>query len=161
MTDSQSVAIIFEDTQDLVPKIPLLFLSVILVATEVFIVICCALNYTSWWQAGVLAVIFVIVFAFCHFVKIKITVDENNVTFYLLKPYTVPLDHVIDVKKGDIDILRNYSGWGIKKVKFRNYVSHGIDGAVSVKVTGRMVVTVTTTRPDELYDILIENRKEI
>lgn len=143
------------------PRTPLLFLLFILIATEAFMVICCALDYTPWWQAVVLAAAFLAVFAFCRFVKIKITVDEKNISFRMLNTYKVPLDNVIDVKKGDIDIMRNYSGWGIKKVKFKNYVSHGIDSAVSVKVTGRMVVTATTAHPDELYEILMANRREM
>ncbi len=158
--DSESVTIIFEETQDLVPRMPLLFLSAILIATEAFIIICCALGFTSWWQAGVLAGIFAVLYAFCNFVKIRIVVDEKNITFRMLNTYSVPLDNIIDVKKGDIDIMRNYSGWGIKKVKFKNYVSHGVDSAISAKITGRMVVTATTARPDELYDILMANRRE-
>lgn len=154
------MAIIFEDTQDLMPRIPLLFLASILIASEAFLVVCCALDYTSWWQAGILAIVSIIVFAFCYLVKIRITVDDTAVTFRMIKTYTVPFDHIIDVKKGDVDIMRNYSGWGIKKVKFKNYVSHGIDSAVSLKITGRTVITATVSDPDELYNILMANRRE-
>jgi hypothetical protein len=34
-----------------------------------------------------------------------------------------------------------------------------VEGAVSVKLLGRIVLTVTTARPDELYALLIEHRR--
>lgn len=154
------MAVIFEETQDIIPNISLKILILIIVATEVFIAACCALDYTAWWQFGLLTLVFVIFFCICYFVKIRITVTERDISVRMLKTFTVPLDHVIDVKKGDIDIMRNYSGWGIKKVKFKNYAAPGIDGAVSAKLTGRTVLTVTTRHVDELYDILMENRRK-
>ena len=61
---------------------------------------------------------------------------------------------------GDDDVTRNYSGWGIKKVKFRNYTAHGIEGAVTVKLAGRIVLTMTCIDRDALYDILYQYRRQ-
>ena len=72
----------------------------------------------------------------------------------ILRMYPVPLTNIIDVKTGDIDIMRNYSGWGIKKVRFKTYACPGIDTAVSVKAAGRLVITVTTSDPEGLAAVL-------
>lgn len=153
------MAATFEENQDLIPEIPLKILVLSLIACVAFIIICSALGLTAWWQSAAFAAVSVAIIAVCLFVKVRITVDDANITVRRLRTYTVPLDHIIDVKKGDIDIMRNYSEWGIKKVKFRNYTVHGIEGAVSVKLLGRIVLTVTTARPDELYALLIEHRR--
>ena len=84
-------------------------------------------------------------------------IEDGKLNAGILRMFTVPLDHVIDVKTGDIDILRNYSGWGIKKVRFKTFACPGIDSAVSVKLKGRIVLTVTTNDPEVLSRILMEN----
>ena len=114
----------------------------------------------GWWQVGIFAAVTAVCVFVCMFVKIRITVDDENLTVSVFKPYVVPLAHVIDVKKGDIDVTRNYSGWGIKKVKFRNYTAHGIEGAVTVKLAGRIVLTMTCIDRDALYDILYQYRRQ-
>ena len=154
-----TVAATFEEKQDLIPEIPLKIMVLSLIACVAFIIICSALGLTEWWQSAAFAAVSAAVIAVCLFVKVRITVDEANITVRRLRPYTVPLDHIIDVKKGDIDIMRNYSEWGIKKVKFRNYTVHGVEGAVSVKLLGRIVLTMTTARPDELYELLYAHRR--
>lgn len=151
---------IYEETQSLLPETPLRILILSLVACVAFIFICSALGLTAWWQSAVFAAVSVALIILCMFVKVRIVIDGENLTVRRLRPYTVPLDHIIDVKKGDIDIMRNYSEWGIKKVKFRNYTVHGIEGAVSAKLLGRIVLTMTTANPDQLYDILKENRRQ-
>ena len=130
-------------------------------ATLVFMIgISAAGIIDGWWQVGIFAIVTAVCVFFCMFVKIRIMVDDENLTVSIFKPYVVPLEHVIDVKKGDIDITRNYSGWGVKKVKFRNYTAHGIEGAVSVKLAGRIVLTMTCKDRDTLYDILYQYRRQ-
>ena len=155
------VAIKFQETQDYIPETPAWIFVLAMAATLFFMVgITAACIIDGWWQAGIFAVITAICVYVCLFLKIRITVDDENLTVSLLKPYIVPLAHIIDVKKGDIDVTRNYSGWGVKKVKFRNYTAHGIEGAVSVKLTGRIVLTMTAIDRDTLYDILYSYRRE-
>ena len=155
------MAIQFEETQDLIPETPAKILLVCLAATLVFMVACYIAGIIEeLWQPALFAVITALAAVIILFVKLRIKVDEENITVGFVKMYTVPLAHVIDVKKGDIDVARNYSGWGIKKVKFRNYTTNGIDGAVTVKLAGRNVLTMTCKDPDTLYDILYRYRRQ-
>jgi hypothetical protein len=100
------------------------------------------------------AAITVFVAVFCRWLSVKIRIEDGVFSSGILRMYPVPLSDIIDVKTGDIDIMRNYSGWGIKKVRFKTYACPGIDTAVSVKVTGRLVVTVTTSDPEGLAAVL-------
>lgn len=151
---------IFEETQDIIPEISFRILLIVLVATAVFSAICAALDIIAYWALGIIVAVFAAITAVTYCVKIVIRIEDGRISVKMLKEYAVPLDYVIDVKKGDIDIMRNYSGWGIKKVKFKNFTAPGIDGAVSVKLMGRTILTVTTERPDELYGILYEHRRK-
>jgi membrane protein YdbS with pleckstrin-like domain len=95
------VAATFEEKQDLIPEIPLKILVLSLIACVAFIIICSALGLTAWWQSAAFAAVSAAVIAVCLLVKVHITVDEANITVRRLRPYTVPLDHIIDVKKGE------------------------------------------------------------
>ena len=155
------VAIKFQETQDYIPELPARIFMLAMAATLVFMIgISAAGIIDGWWQVGIFAIVTAVCVFFCMFVKIRIVVDDENLTVSIFKPYVVPLAHVIDVKKGDIDITRNYSGWGVKKVRFRNYTAHGIEGAVSVKLAGRIVLTMTCRDRDTLYDILYQYRRQ-
>ncbi len=143
------------------PEIPAKILLACLGATLVFMVACYFAGIIqASWQPALFALITGIAAVLIIFVKLRIRVDDENITVGFVRMYTVPLAHVIDVKKGDIDVARNYSGWGIKKVKFRNYTTHGVDGAVTVKLAGRNVLTMTCRDPDALYDILYRYRRQ-
>ncbi len=155
------MAIQFEETQDLIPETPLKILLACMGATVIFMVACYAAGIiTASWQPALMALIVGVAAVIVIFIKLRIVVDEENITVGFIRKYRVPLAHIIDVKKGDIDVARNYSGWGIKKVKFRNYTTNGIDGAVTIKLAGRNVLTMTCEDPDTLYDILCKYRRQ-
>ncbi|MCQ2085608.1 MAG: hypothetical protein MJZ21_05645 [archaeon] len=155
------MAVIYEETQDIIPETPFKILALMLIATDLFLLVCSFAGIVNgYWQFAIFTAITAAIIAICYFVKIRIVIDEEKIKITMLKKYEAPLTHVIDVKKGDIDIMRNYSEWGIKKVKFRNYTAPGIDGAVSVKMAGRLVLTMTTQNPDELYEVFYNHRRQ-
>lgn len=155
------MAVIYEETQSFIPEIPLKILILTLVATDLFVLVCSITDLIEgYWQFAAFTAVCAAIILVLLFVKIRIVIDDENLTVSSVKKYTVPLANIIDVKKGDIDILRNYSGWGIKKVKFKNYTVNGIDGAVSLKLMGRIVLTMTTSEPDRLYDIFYAHRRQ-
>lgn len=149
----------YTEIEDIFPMPTFLILAFTLVAMDVAILACTLADIgTSMWQFYAMAAITVLVLPFCYLLKLRIIVEDGKINAGILRMFTVPLDHVIDVKTGDIDILRNYSGWGIKKVRFKTFACPGIDTAVSVKLKGRVILTVTTNDPDVLRDILLEGR---
>lgn len=74
---------------------------------------------------------------------------DGNFSVRLFRQLTVPLADVLDHRTGDVDIIKNYSGLGLKKVKYRTYVCPGYETALSFKMKG-LVVTVTTAHAEEL-----------
>lgn len=152
----------YAEIEDIFPMPTFLILAVTLVAMDAAILVCTLADIgTSMWQFYAMAAITVLTLPFCYFLKLRIIIEDGKINAGILRMFTVPLDHVIDVKTGDIDILRNYSGWGIKKVRFKTFACPGIDTAVSVKLKGRVILTVTTNDPDMLRSILMEGREEV
>lgn len=141
----------YQETEFLLPKTVIYILIAMLAASDVFIFICTQLNIgTDMWMFGVSTIIFLGIIAVVYFVRLKISIDDKNISVGFIKKTVIPLDDVIDYKIGDIDVIRNYSGWGMKNVKFRNFICHGYENGISFKVAGRLVVTMTTGDPEAM-----------
>ena len=149
------MAVEFEETEDYFPRIPMIMLALVIAASELFLIFCIVMGYVDdMWAFAVITVLFVAFLIFAYLFKVRIKIEDGILTVRAIKTLRIDLKRTLDVKKGDIDVLRNYSGWGIKKVKFKTYSCPGIDDAVSVKLGGKFVLTMTTAKADELYTIL-------
>jgi len=146
----------FEEVQNILPKDAFVIMSVVLIATDVFILICCFIESLNipLWVFGATSVIFAAIIVFCLSVKLRIFVENGVIHIRFLKRYAIPFGEIIDHKVGDIDVIRNYSGWGIKKVTFKNLICAGYDNGVSLKLTGRRVFTLSIGDPDTFASLL-------
>jgi hypothetical protein len=146
----------FEETQDLIPRNALFIMIAALVATDVFILICCFIESvgTPFWMFAATSAIFAAVILLCVLVKLKISVHDDTIHIRFIKRYVIPFGEVIDYKVGDIEKIRNYSGWGIKKVTFKNLICVGYDRGISIKLAGRRVYTVSLSDPEGFASLL-------
>lgn len=146
----------FEEVQDLLPKSAFLILVFVLVATAAFILICHFIESigTSLWMFAVTTVIFVWIIIFCWLVKLRVNIKDDVISIRFIRKYEIPFAEVIDYKVGDINIMRNYSGWGIKKVTFKNLICVGYDNGISMKLTGRRVFTISLSEPEKFASLL-------
>jgi len=146
----------FEEVQCILPKNAFLIMVFVLVATDVFILLCHFIEPigTSLWMFIATTVIFAGIIIFCWLVKLRISINDNVISLRFIKKYEVPFAEVIDYKVGDINIMRNYSGWGIKKVTFKNLICVGYDNGVSMKLTGRRVFTISLSDPEKFVSLL-------
>ncbi|MCL2317513.1 MAG: hypothetical protein FWC44_00445 [Methanomassiliicoccaceae archaeon] len=146
----------FEEVQDLIPRNAFLIMTFALAATAAFMFVCSFIEEigTPIWMSAATAVIFAGMIIFCFVVKLRVIIEDNVVSIRLLKRYDIKFEEIIDFKTGDISIIRNYSGWGIKKVAFKNLVCVGYDNGISLKVTGRRVFTISLTDPEAFASLL-------
>ena len=146
----------FEEVQNLLPKNAFVIMVIVLIATDVFILICHFIESigTALWMFAATTVIFAAVIIICWLIKLRIRVENETITIRLIKRYTIPFGEVIDHKVGDVSIIRNFSGWGIKKVSFKNFICAGYDNGVSLKLTGRRVFTFSLSDPEGFVSLL-------
>jgi hypothetical protein len=100
------------------------------------------------------SIIFTAVILFCLIVKQRISIENGCIHAMFLKKYNIPFEEIIDHKIGDISVIRNYSGWGIKKVSFKNLICIGYDEGISLKLTGRRVITISLSEPEIFASLL-------
>ena len=156
-----NMAVQFEESRRYLDDVTLKILLLVLVATDVFAVICFAMGWmTEAWEVIILIALTVVGALIAYFLRFSFKVEDGDITVSFVRTRRIPQKRILDVKKGDIDILRDYSGWGHgTKVRYSTYALPGIDGAVSIKLGGKEVITVTTEHPDELYDLIYSLRR--
>lgn len=150
------MAPVFEEKEDLLPRTAFIALLVIFVVSDAFLLVCTQIQEmnTPIWMFAITTVIFALIIVLVYLIKMRIVVENDVLHISLIKEYSIPFADIIDYKTGDIDIIKNYSGWGLKSVKFKNIVCAGYEQGVTLKLMGRKVFTITTSRPEELVALL-------
>lgn len=140
---------VYTEEQNILPKNAMMALVLIVVATDVFLLICTQLGLgISLTMFGVITVAFIAVVLPFALIKLRITVDDEAITVNYIRKIVVKKEKVIGCKIGDIDILRNYSAGSVRNTKYKNYVCHGYDRGVSLKIEGKLVITFTSADPE-------------
>jgi hypothetical protein len=150
---------VFEETESILPRVAFIALVAILIATDAFIGICTQIDEigTDVWMFAVSTALFTIIILVFFFVKLRVSVDNSIITIRFIKKYEIPFTDIIDLKVGDIDIIRNYSGWGLKGVKFKNLICSGYERGISLKLLGKRVFTLSLNDPDALAALIPDN----
>ena len=145
----------YEETEFIIPRIAFHALLFILISTDAFILICTQLNIgTDMWMFYVTTIIFTIIILIFYFIRLKITIDNDVLTIKYIKKYIIPFSDIIDLKTGDVNIIKNYSGWGLKNIKFKNFICNGYENGISLKIVGKKVFTFSTSDPEGLAALL-------
>ena len=156
------MAVQFEETLRYLDKESLTILLIALAATDVFALVAYAVGWiTEAWEPLVLIAVTAVGALIGFVLRVSLKVEDGDITVRFIRTLRYPQKRILDVKKGDIDVLRDYSGWGHgTRVRYRTIAVPGIDGAVSIKLGGKEVLTITTRRPDELYDLIYSLRRQ-
>lgn len=150
----------YKETEFLISKIAFQMLLLILIATDIFILICTQLDIgTEAWMFYIATIVFTVVILIFYFLRLHIEIDteSSKIIITYMKKRTIPFSDVIDHKTGDIDIIKNYSGWGPKNIRYKNYICHGYDRGISFKLRGRMIVTLSTSDPEAIASLVPKN----
>jgi len=152
---------VFDEKVNLFPRDATAALVLVFVATDIFIAICMAAGIgVDAIEFSAITIVFAAVMMIAVFVKIRITVTDNVLTVRFLKSRRISFENILDKVSGDSDDMRNYIGWGIKNVKHTNLICPGYEDSVAVKLIGRRILTVSTSRPEELMSALPDRKKD-
>lgn len=150
----------YEEVQSLIPGIAFKMLVATLLATDLFMLLCTQLDIgMEMWMVGAATVVFAALILLFLLLKIRVTVNNDGVTLKYVRTMFIPMENIIDRRTGDIDAIKNYSGWGTKGVKYRNFVSHGYEEGISLKVKGMTIVTFTSADPEKIASMIPVGRE--
>jgi len=128
----------------------------VLIATDFFILACCFIESVMVppWMFALTSVIFGGVIIFFAALKLRVQIKDSVVTVRFLKRYVIPFGEILDHKVDDIDVVRNFSGWGLKKVTIKNCICAGYEKGIALKVAGRKVIVISLSDPERFASLL-------
>ncbi|MDR0523484.1 MAG: hypothetical protein LBG62_03585 [Candidatus Methanoplasma sp.] len=139
----------FREVQDVIPRNAFMAFAFILVATDAFILACVLLGAgTPAWMFWATTATFAAVLLACATVKLRVSIDDSDITVSLVRTRRIPLGDVIDWKIGDMGSIRSYSGWGMDGVRFSSFATAGSERGISLKVAGKRVVSISLVDPE-------------
>ncbi|MBE6528552.1 MAG: hypothetical protein E7Z64_05255 [Thermoplasmata archaeon] len=154
---------VYQESRMVLPKNLAILLAAVLAATWLFMIVNKLVFYDGM---PVLAIIlfgaaFAVLGAMCFLMKSSITVYEDRVVLkHILHSHEIPMEQIIDTKVGDLDVIKNYSDWTLKGVKYRTFAVIGEDRGIGLKVTGKRVFYLSSQDPEGIAALLSKDDRK-
>jgi hypothetical protein len=103
----------------------------------------------------VCGVVFAICVILCFAMRFSITVYDDRIEiFYIVRRTTIPKSEIITTRTGEINLIKNYSDWNLKGVKYKTYSAIGEEMGIGLKVTGKRVFYLSSKDPEAIAALL-------
>lgn len=100
-------------------------------------------------------VVFLIAIVICFALRFTTEIYGDRIELkYIVKKTVIPFEQIIETKTGELNIIKSYTAWSLKGVKYHTYSAVGEDMGVGLKVTGKRVYYFSTTDPDTVASLL-------
>lgn len=110
--------------------------------------------------AGI-AISFILVCLVCFLLKFTVSVYDDRIEMkYAFSTTSIPKEQIIDTRTGELNIIKNYSDWTLKGVKYKTYSVIGLDLGIGLKVTGKRVFFMSAEDPERIASLLPKEDKE-
>jgi hypothetical protein len=147
----------FQESRTIVPKNLSIILALVLGATWVAILVTKFFFYGGMpdWMIYVSAAVFAVAIVISFLMKFEVTVYSDRIDMkYIIKTVSIPKEQIIDTRVGELNIIKNYSNWTLKGVKYRTYSAIGEDLGIGLKVTGKRVFFLSSKDPETIAALL-------
>lgn len=74
--------------------------------------------------------------------------------WYIVSKTVIPIAEIIDTRTGELNLIKNYSAWNLKGVKYRTFSAVGEDLGIGLKVTGKRVFYMSSKDPEAIAALL-------
>jgi hypothetical protein len=140
----------------ILPKNLAILLSAMLVVTWIAMVVTkYAYSDLPTMALIVCGVVFAICVILCFAMRFSITVYDDRIEiFYIVKRTTIPKSEIITTRTGEINLIKNYSDWNLKGVKYKTYSAIGEEMGIGLKVTGKRVFYLSSKDPEAIAALL-------
>ncbi len=151
------------ESRVVLPRNLTIILTLVLLATWAFMTGYKYLYYPDIPDAAIIGsgIVFIIGCAICFLWKFSITVYDDRIEMkYAFMTTSIPKEQIIDTRVGELNIIKNYSDWTLKGVKYKTFSAIGEDMGIGLKVTGKRVFFMSTTDPEAIAALLPKEKKE-
>ena len=146
----------YQESRMILPKNLAILLSAMLVVTWIAMVVTkYAYSDLPTMALIVCGVVFAVCVILCFAMRFSITVYDDRIEiFYIVKRTTIPKSEIITTRTGEINLIKNYSDWNLKGVKYKTYSAIGEEMGIGLKVTGKRVFYLSSKDPEAIAALL-------
>ncbi len=146
----------YQESRMILPKNLAILLSAMLVVTWIAMVVTkYAYSDLPTMALIICGVVFAICVILCFAMRFSITVYDDRIEiFYIVKRTTIPKSEIITTRTGEINLIKNYSDWNLKGVKYKTYSAIGEEMGIGLKVTGKRVFYLSSKDPEAIAALL-------
>ena len=151
------------ESRTVLPRDLGVILALVLAATWIFMLAYKFIYYPAMSDVAVICtgVVFVIGCLICFLFRFTTAIYDDRIDVrYGFFKVSIPLDRIIDTRKGELNIIKNYSDWTLKGVRYKTYSAIGEDMGIGLKVMGKRVYYLSTNDADAMFDLLPKDQKE-
>ena len=148
---------LYRESRPILPRNLAYLAAAVLIATLAFMVFSQYVLDTQMpsWTIPASAVIFAVIIIVLLVLRLDLEVYGDRVEItYVFRRIVIEGSEVIDVRRGDLTEIRNYGNWNLKGVKHRSYSRIGDDEGVAMKLMGKRVVVVSTSKPETVFGLV-------
>ena len=146
----------YQESRMILPKNLAILLSAMLVVTWIAMVVT-KYAYSDLPTVALIicGVVFAICVILCFAMRFSITVYDDRIEiFYIVRRTTIPKSEIITTRTGEINLIKNYSDWNLKGVKYKTYSAIGEEMGIGLKVTGKRVYYLSSKDPEAIAALL-------
>lgn len=147
----------YQESRMILPKNLAILLSAMLVITWLAMIVTKFAYYDGLSTTAIVicGVFFAICVILCFAMRYSVTVHEDRIEiFHIIKRATILKEEIITTRTGEMNIIKNYSDWNLKGVKYRTYSVVGEEMAIGLKVTGKRVYYLSSKDPEAIAALL-------
>lgn len=141
----------------ILPKNLAILLAAMLVITWVAMLVTKLVYYQGMSMTAIIicGVFFGLCIIACFAARFTVTVyDDRLEILYVIRKTVIPKSEIITFRIGELNIIKNYSDWTLKGVKYKTYAAVGEDMGIGLKVTGKRVFYLSSKDPEAIGALL-------
>jgi len=153
---------VYQETHTILPKNLSIILAAILGATWLFMAVYKYMFYPDIPDMAVFGtlIVFAIICLICFLMRFSVDVFDDRIEMkYLFMTTSIPKEQIIDTRIGELNIIKNYSDWTLKGVKYKTYSVIGLEMGIGLKVTGKRVFFMSAEDPEKIASLLPKEEK--
>ncbi len=153
----------FLESRPIMPRNLSILLAAVLIATLAFMLFYKYVYYPDLPDLAIAAcaIAFILGIAASFLLYFKTEITEDSIVFtYMFRRTEVRKEEIIDTRTGELNIIKNYSNWTLKGVRYKTFSAIGEDLGVGLKITGKRVIFFSTKDPDTIASLLPKEEQE-
>lgn len=154
---------VYQESHMVLPKNLAFITAGIFAATLLFMIVYKFAFYPDMPAVAIVcvAISFILVCLVCFLLKFTVSVYDDRIEMrYAFSTTSIPREQIIDTRTGELNIIKNYSDWTLKGVKYKTYSVIGLDLGIGLKVTGKRVFFMSAEDPEHIASLLPKEEKE-